>query len=247
MPQIACVLDSADLSTAGPAARYQLLSIFGNGIGPATPAAATDNSTTTLGGVSISFTTPQDPTQGPVPAVLLYASADQINFAVPLVEYDQAIAAMQLTVNGVASPIREVPLSYANPRVFLNFSEALAAQSGLNNWIALTLNSDGSVNSPAHPAPNGSGVSVFVNGLAPDPQITNGPLELYATGGWTITSVALVNPFVVQVNAQVPSNINGVLPPGYGCNSSLCAASLVLFNNGQAISPSSGAVVYIAK
>jgi hypothetical protein len=72
-------------------------------------------------------------------------------------------------------------------------------------------------------------------------------LDLYASGGWTITSVALVNPFVVQVNAQVPSNINGVTLPGYGCTSSVCFASLVLFNNGQAVSPNSGSVVYIAK
>ena len=244
-PTIGCILDSADFSTAGPDARYQLLTIFGNGIGPSTPVTAPDNATTQLGGVSIAFTTPNDPAQPPVPAILLYASANQINFAVPLVEYNQSIAALQLTVNGVSAPARALPLTADNPRMFLNLSETQQASPG--NLILLALNPDGSVNAASNAIRSGSQVTVFVNGMAPDPQVTNGPFELSAIAPWTITSVTTLNPFVVQVKATVPVVNGGLLLPGSGCTISLCAASLPLFAYGQPISPASGGQVYVVK
>jgi uncharacterized protein (TIGR03437 family) len=246
-PQIACILDSADFSTAGPDGRYQLLTIFGNGIGPSTPVSAPDNSTTQLGGVRIAFTTPNDPSQPPVPAILLYASASQINFAVPLVEYNQSIAALQLTVNGVSAPVRALPLVPGNPRMFLNLSETQQAPPGLGSLILLALNPDGSVNSPSNPVQSGTQVTVFLNGMAPDPQVTNGPFELSAIAPWIISTVTPINPFVVQVKATVPVVSGGPLLPGFGCNTSLCVAGLPLFNDGEPISPTSGGQVYVAK
>ena len=53
-PQIGCIVDAANLLATGPVVPYQLLTILGSGLGPATPVSATDNLTTTLGGVSVS-------------------------------------------------------------------------------------------------------------------------------------------------------------------------------------------------
>ena len=122
-PQIGCIVDAADLAAAGPVSRYQLLSIFGSGLGPATGVSAADNSTTTLAGVNVSF--------GSDSAPLLYASSTQINFAVPLVPYSQSSAAMRLTVNSVAAPLRQLPLTYANASLFLNIPQNLSFERRL--------------------------------------------------------------------------------------------------------------------
>jgi hypothetical protein len=104
-PKIACILDSATLGVPGPVARYQLLTILGTGLGPASRVASTDDSTTSLGGVNISFNSVEPSSSSAAP--LLYASATQINFAVPLVSFVSS-ATMQLKVNGVAA----APLSF---------------------------------------------------------------------------------------------------------------------------------------
>lgn len=186
-PQIACILDAADLAPAGPAARYQLLSIFGSG----------------LGGATVNF--------GSNSAPLLYVSPSQINLAVPLISTSVSFSAMQLQVNGVLSAAFDLPLTYANPSLF-----------------PVTLNADGSVNSSTNPAHLGSTVSVFVNGLTPDPQINNAPLQLYTNNGWSVTNFAQATPYVLQVNLQAPSKLvnNFSCPPAQ----SVCSASFTLFD-----------------
>ena len=54
-PQIGCIVDGGNQSRAGVVAPNQLLALIGTGLGPATPMSATDNSTTLLGGVSVTF------------------------------------------------------------------------------------------------------------------------------------------------------------------------------------------------
>ena len=215
-PQVGCILDAADLAAAGPVARYQLLSIFGTGLGPAQGVGAADDSTITLAGVGITF--------GADSAPLLYASATQINFAVPAVALSQASAAMQITVNGVTSLPLDLPLTYANPSLFLNTTQTFQANSP--GFVAVALNGDGSLNSSANPAPLGSAVSVFVNGLTPSPQIE--PFQLYTNGGWSIANVVQTNPFVIRVDLQVPSPLvdNFSCPPP----SSLCTVGLTLYD-----------------
>ena len=178
-PQIACIVDAADLAPAGPVARYQLLTIFGTGLGPATGVGAPGGSTSQLAGVNVNF--------GLNSALLLYVSGTQINLAVPLVTA-QSVTPMQVQVNGVLSAPLALPLTYANPSLF-----------------SVALNADGSVNSSANPAHLGSAVSVFVNGLTPDPQVNNSPLQLFTNNGWSITNVAQATPFVLQVDLQVPA------------------------------------------
>lgn len=209
-PQIGCIVDSADLAPVGAAARYQLLTIFGTGLGPATGVAATDNSTTTLAGVTLTF--------GSVSAPLLYASATQINFAVPLIDPNQAFGTMQLTFNGASGPPRLLPLTYsANPSLFSNPMETSPVSSF--GFVTLALNADGSLNSSANPAQFGSVVSVFVNGLTQDPRFNHFPPQLSTFNGWSVRDIVQANPFVMRVDLQVPSALvnNFACAPSFVC------------------------------
>jgi len=221
-PQIGCIVDAADLAPAGPVARYQLLTIFGTGLGPATGVSATNGSTNQLAGVNINF--------GSDSAELLYVSATQINLAVPLVPFAQPSTPMQVDVNGVFSIPLELPLTYANPSVF-----------------PVALNADGSVNSSTNPAHLGSAVSVFANGLTQDPQVNNSPLQLYSNNGWSVTGAAQATPFVLQIRLQVPSK----LVNDFACPSpSLCSASFTIYDvyGGSPVSGFSfGGAVYITE
>ena len=49
------------------------------------------------------------------------------------------------------------------------------------------------MNSPTNLAQPGSVVSVFVNGLAPDPQVNYAPLQLTAANGWQVTNIVQVS------------------------------------------------------
>jgi uncharacterized protein (TIGR03437 family) len=197
-PQIGCILDAADLGGAGPVARNQLLSVFGSGLGPGTGAIATDNSTTTLGGVSVNFALNASESQfaATMAAPLLYASSTQINLAVPLLGFNENFPVMQLTVNGVAATPIELPLELVNPSLF-----------------GVVLNQDGSRNSSSNGAPLGSTVSMLVNGLSglpPEfPLESNIPAQLYASDGWSVKNIVPATPFVLRVDLQAPLS----LPP----------------------------------
>jgi uncharacterized protein (TIGR03437 family) len=218
-PQIFCIVDAADLVPVGAAARYQLLTIVGTALGPAAGVGASDNSTVALAGVSVNL--------GSLAAPLLYVSGTQINLAVPLVDTIQTFATMRLTVNGASAAPRQIPLTFAaNPSLFLN--DAQTQVSGLGS-VALALNADGSMNSSTNPAKFGSAVSVFVNGLAPDPRVTHFPPQLSTINGWSVTGIAAANPFVLRVDLQVPSS----LVNNFACfSSSLCAAGFTLYDVG---------------
>jgi len=193
-PQIGCIVDAADLQPAGPIVPYQLLTILGSGLGPATPATATDNSTTSLGGVSVTI--------GSLPAPLLYVSSNQINLAVPLVPEGPSGTVIQVTVNGVSPPPPQFPLTFANPSLFFVPG---SYNSQFQEFEAVALNADGSANSANNPAQLGSAISVFVNGLSPNPEVGTGLPQLFTAAGWSITNVSPLGPFVLEVNLEVPS------------------------------------------
>jgi uncharacterized protein (TIGR03437 family) len=218
-PQLFCIVDSADLAPVGAAPCYQLLTIFGTGLGPAAGVAASDNSTATLAGVSVNLDS--------LSAPLLYVSSTQINFAVPLVDPSQTFATMQVTVNGASATPRQLPLTLSgNPSLFLNTAQTPVASLGS---VALALNADGSLNSSTNPAALGSAVSVFVNGLTPDPRFIHFPLQLSTNNGWSVTGLVPANPFVLRVDLRVPS----ALVNNFSCAiSSLCAVGFTLYDVG---------------
>jgi uncharacterized protein (TIGR03437 family) len=210
-PRIGCILDAANQQATGPIAPYQLLTIFGSGLGPAKGVSATNYSTTKLGGVSVSF--------GSLAAPLLYVSSNQINLAVPLISQESATL-MKVTVNGVTSPSLQFPVTYANPALFVvpGSYDFASAES-----FAVALNADGSKNSSTNPAKLGSVVSVFVNGLS-DPDVTGGPLQL-GTGGGSLLNYSQTNPFVTEVKLQVPSSTANL-----SCQANVCVASFEVYD-----------------
>lgn len=237
-PRIGCLVDAADLSPVGPAAALQLLTLFGTGLGPATGVSAADNSTTSLGGVSVMF--------GSVPATLLYVSATQINLAVPLIGSSQISAVMQVTVNGLNAQPLVVPLEGGLPHLFINnFETYQDAQSNPNRYfIPLALNADGSMNAPSTPAKPGSIISVFVNGFILNPGLQNALPEFNAAGGWIVTRVTQINPFILQVDLQAPSVLCGI---GTGPTPPPCSVNLPLMSGGIAIGPLGGEYLYISQ
>jgi uncharacterized protein (TIGR03437 family) len=210
-PQIGCVVDAADFAYAGPVSSYQLLTIFGTGLGPTTGVTATDNSSTSLAGVSVNF--------GDDPAPLLYVSSIQINLAVPGYIFpastaDPASGPIQVTVDGSPSHSFNLPSSFVNPSLF--------ASSSIET---LALNGDGSVNSRDNPAALGSTISVFVNGLSND--FLTDPPQLTSAGGWFVTNVVQATPFVLQVDLQVPSAV----PPYSSCSpTNVCYGGFEIYN-----------------
>lgn len=240
-PQVGCVLDAADSSPAGPVARYQLLSLFGTGLGPAAGVSATDNSTTNLAGVSVMF--------GTIPAILLYASSTQINLAVPAVIFNQSTAVMQVTVNGLSSQPRQFPLVEPNPHLYMNAAATYDVTKNPNQlFVPLALNGDGSLNSNTNPAQPGSTVSVFVNGLAPVPGAVTSYLQPYAAGVWSVENVVQVMPFLVRIDLQAPSSLNiNALPINTSYENGVYSAGLQLFTYGGFPFRPSVDVIYVSR
>jgi uncharacterized protein (TIGR03437 family) len=220
-PHISCIVDAADFALAGPVAPLQLLTIFGTGLGPATGVIATNFTTDELAGVEVSF--------GSTPAPLLYVSSTQINFAVPA-DTSADVMDAKVTVNGVSSPARQFALTFDAPSLFPATPPPASNPSSFP-LPALALNSDGSVNSSSNPAPLGSVITIFLNGISPDPDTNTAPLQLTSDLAWMVTDVALENPFVTQVSLQVPSklvNNFACLPP----NLTECQSQFDIFNAG---------------
>jgi len=210
-PAIACVLDSGNMTHVGPVAQYQLISIFGENLGPATGVAAPDGFDTSVAGVSVSF--------DGNPAQLLYVSASQINVVVPpppkpQVGSSPTATVMKLTVNGV-SVERQFPFTASNLNLFADLSGNLISCPGgpkaANGDQPLALNSDGTLNSYCNPAAFGSTVSFFMHGLgvqSPDlvPAQAIGGLTASAGGcAATLANSSLINSYVYKVDLVAPS------------------------------------------
>jgi uncharacterized protein (TIGR03437 family) len=218
-PQIACIVDSANMARVSVAAPSQLITLLGTGLGPATGVAAPDYATTSLAGVTVSFAN--------VAAPLLYVSSSQINVAVPSGVLEQPgvglsyFTTMQVSVNGVPAPPRELPLAPSNPSLFGDLSGTVSSCTVGNityygGFMDLAMNADGTVNSCSNPAKPGESISLFVNGLGVDffdnegsPwQASQIPVAV-TLGGWSaeVTGVSALNPFVWQVDVAVPAAI----------------------------------------
>lgn len=132
----------------GPLAPGMLFTLTGTNLGPQTgivAAPAGGRYGTTLSGVRVLL--------DGLAAPILYASAVQINAAVPYGLTGRASAQLQVEFNGQRSPAASVRLDDAAPGIFTTDGAQAAA-----------LNEDGSVNSAANPAQAGQVVVLFVTG-----------------------------------------------------------------------------------
>jgi len=170
--QLACVTDGATFELLGTVAPGQLVSLFGNELGPQTGVSGfTSNQTsfpTSLANVQVTF--------DGVPAPLLYVSSGQINVQVPFEVAPQASTVMTVsTAPDSSSPYATAAtqmfaIAPSLPSLFLDMSVSPAAcdptLAGDYEFAVVALNEDGSRNACANPAQPGSTITVFLNGVA---------------------------------------------------------------------------------
>jgi len=211
VPGIASVVDSASYA-GGVVAPGELVSVFGNTIGPTAPASASvvgGKLPFTLGGVQVTF--------NGQPAPLLYGSAGQINAVAPFELAGQSTAQIAVTqVNG-QSYSTTVTVAATHPAIF--------AANGTGTGQGAILNADLSDNSASNPAPLGSVISIFATGLGVtspasvdgmlasgvNPPLVAQPLTVMIGGQSTKVLYQGAAPGLVagvsQINVQLPSNI----------------------------------------
>lgn len=149
--RVLSIVNAGSGQLSGLIAPGEIISLFGTGLGPATPVAASPLNglfPTSLGGVRLLV--------DDVPVPLLYVSASQINAEIP-------------------SPINGLKNGLANVQVVNNSStlpdfrllattSVLGAFYSSGEYLAVT-NQDGTVNSALNPAAPGSYVSLWATGL----------------------------------------------------------------------------------
>jgi uncharacterized protein (TIGR03437 family) len=128
----------------------EIISVYGPGIGPETPASlaldSSGNVARQLGGVQISF----DGTAAP----LLYVSGTQVNAIVPYEIAGQSVTRMQLSLNNTPAMEWDLPVASSMPAIFTAYTSTQAA----------VLNQDNTVNGGGNPAARGSVIQIFATG-----------------------------------------------------------------------------------
>jgi uncharacterized protein (TIGR03437 family) len=158
---LVCTTDAADFAPLSSVAPGQLLSLFGEDIGP-TPAVQAQPQggfiPVSLGyaGISVTF--------NDVPAPILYASSGQVNVQVPYEVADLASVTMKIQYGSTSTAVFSVVPS--QPSAFVQ-AVAYATCNGeiRESLLPVAVNADGSVSGCGNKAPRGTFVYVFLNGL----------------------------------------------------------------------------------
>jgi uncharacterized protein (TIGR03437 family) len=218
-PVVLAITNAASLQP-GAVAPGEIVTIFGTGIGPATPTTGTSFAPTasgtvptTLANVSVTFNGVAAPlifvAPGQINAVVPYEVASQVGQSVPLV----------VTNNGTASPSTTVQVVATDPEIF-SLGESGSGQGAI-------LNQDASINGVSNPATPGTIISIFATGegqLVPAGTtgcITGGSLPLptpsgkvsLTIGGQAVTDIEYAGEApdsvcgLLQINATVPASV----------------------------------------
>jgi len=208
-PSLVGIVNSAGFEVSGRIAPTELISLYGFGLGPATPVLGQlvgQVFTTSLGGVQVLF----DGVAAPLP----YAGPNLINAIVPSNIIMQPVTTLQIVtptgaIQGPAMLVRQ-----AQPEVFRNSVEDANTVYG-----AIAVNPDGTVNSAANLAPSGSVVTVWATG-APTLGYAYGTIPngaLHATVLPVSVLTDQLNSFVgldsleVQYAGEAPHLVDGVI------------------------------------
>jgi uncharacterized protein (TIGR03437 family) len=163
--QMGCLGNGASF-LAGPLAPVEIISVFGQNLGPAQPASGQPGPGNIyplqLAGVDVTF--------DGVVAPLLYVSSGQINAVTPHELNGKTTTHVCVAVNGVSTNCVDAPVQPATPGIFLNGGTTaepldLILAFSLSGGYAAAVNQDGTINSRSNPAPAGSIVSIFATGL----------------------------------------------------------------------------------
>ena len=224
-PRALSIVSAASGTTTGLIAPGEIISIYGSGLGPATPVTATPTGgvfPTSLGGAQVLVNGAAIP--------LLYVSASQINAEIPspLTGVVNGVAVAQVMNNSVPLPDFRLIVVSSDFAVFTNPGGSLAV-----------INQDGTLNKIANPAKAGSAVSIWATGFGSSGApvdgavataannycsgcqlvLSNWPTSVTETAQYAGTSPGLIDG-LMQINFMIPAqfNFNGAwvyfTPPG---------------------------------
>lgn len=178
-PRVASIsdIDNTRLVRVAPG---QLLTLWGTKLSPPSDSQPSGTFPTSCNGITVTF--------NGIAAPILYASGDQINLQVPYEISGQTEVTMQVTAQLGDPPASEsfiLGVAERQPSVLIspaNFSGPLYgvdACRGVNYCIQpLAVNEDGTFNTSDNPAPSGSTVTIFLNGLGlTSPGLTTGAIS----------------------------------------------------------------------
>ncbi|MEO5926652.1 MAG: SBBP repeat-containing protein [Bryobacteraceae bacterium] len=184
MPLILGVANAAGVSISPLIAPYEIISIYGVGIGPAqnmgarlVNGAQVDSE---LGGTRVLI--------NGTPAPLTFAGPNQINAVIPSRQLlNENTAPLQITRDGQNIAAINLWVREPLPEVFLT------GEVVLNSYIAAALNEDGTINSKTNPAKPNSIVSVFATGLGSmAPTLQDGAIVTNISAARLVTNVRVV-------------------------------------------------------
>jgi uncharacterized protein (TIGR03437 family) len=158
---LVCTTDAADFAPLSSVAPGQLLSLFGEDIGPtpavqAQPAGGVIPVSLGFTGISVTF--------NGVPAPILYASSGQVNVQVPYEVADLASVTMKIQYGTASTAV--FPVVPSQPSVFVQAVGYAACNGEIReSLLPAAVNADGSLSGCGNQAQRGTFVYVFLNGL----------------------------------------------------------------------------------
>jgi uncharacterized protein (TIGR03437 family) len=211
--QLACLGNGASFS-GGPLVAGEIVSLFGEAIGPARPIVGYPDSSgkypSELGDTEVTF--------NGVPAPLLYAAAGQINTIVPFTA--GSATTVCVSISGQLTNCVTAATGAAAPGIF-----AIPGAAGTAILYAAALNQDGTINSQQNPAPRESIVVLFATGLGP---LSPTPIDGTITGLSLSTQSLTVEVQSQNPNFQSPNPI--IAPPVWAGQAPLEVAGLSQVN-----------------
>jgi uncharacterized protein (TIGR03437 family) len=215
VPAVTAVTNAASYA-AGPIAPGELVTIFGQNLGPAELVTGQWSPGNALprqaAGVEVTF--------NGMPAPVVYASSAAISTITPFGVNNLEHVAIQIGVNGVMSAVQNVPVAVAAPGIF--------SVDSTGRGPGAILNADYSLNSEQNPAAAGSVVAVYATGggMTIGQNATGRTADVAASLAAPVSATVGGEPAaviyagsapgevngVVQVNIQLPPNMTGTQP-----------------------------------
>jgi uncharacterized protein (TIGR03437 family) len=210
-PELLMVANSANNQSSGTIAPAELVSLYGAGIGPASPLGGevvNGAFTNSLGGYQVLF--------NGVPAPLLYAGPNQFNVVSPAAIANQRTADIQVTGPAGVTPFPTVFVGAVRPQIFsrqLPYTSPLAPNAAPSLLtFATAINQDGTLNSVSNPAARGSIVTIWATGTgltsdpSPDGSIAGSP----STVNLPVSMVVAGDTFQIPYAGQAPDAVQGL-------------------------------------